>query len=160
MTKLSQIVIPRSNITAAPGQEFTVRGLNLIDLMLLLADYSPAMLKVFTDFQAVHQASGSFSVEDTKALLLQAIKEVPELVCAAIAMAADEYTPEAVENVRNLPLAVQADALEQIVVLSIRSEGELKKLQEIAVRWTETAAAMIAPSLSRYMAGSGKSARG
>lgn len=160
MTKVSQIVIPRSAITYAPGQEFLVRGLNLIDLMLLLADYSPAMLKIFTDFQAVHQANGSFSVEDTKALLLQAIKEVPELVCAAVALANDDYTPEAISTIRTLPLAVQADALEQIVVLSIRSEGELKKLQEIAVRWTEMAAAMVAPALSRYMAGSGKSARG
>lgn len=143
---LKSFVIARSIIgdPEDPTQNFSVRGLNLNDLTRLLIDHAPAMMKLYADFVATKDGKGPsdmFTSEMVKDMLRKALGEAPELIFGLIAYASDE--PDEIELASKLPVILQLEAMEQIVLLSIRSEAELKKLQEMVLRIIETVAVQV-----------------
>lgn len=161
MAKLSKIVIPRVAIRMgdADGQYFQVRGVNLTDLQVLMLSQAPQMAKVFEEFMELSD-DGGFTVDKTKELIVGSIKKFPRLVAAVIALAAGEGDDEqAINNAAELPLGMQIEALENIMVLSIKSDAQLKKLVEIVMGWMDrVATAMRQANLSLSADGSGTSA--
>lgn len=159
--KLSQIQVKRSKIPTDSGPDdfFEVRGVNVTDLMTLLNDHAPAMRKIYDMFVQDRKEGQPFNRDEVQKILINAIKEFPDVVLRAVAHAADD--PEGYETLRQMPLAVQADALEQVALLSIRSEAELKKFQETMLRLIRgvttvfTSMTVSTPSID----GSGKSAK-
>lgn len=95
-------LVDRKTEVAHEGHSFSVRGLSLEDMVVLLENHSDALARVFagdngTDFGEL-------------------IKEFPLFIAACIAYAADE--PELIEQVRRLPVGVQLRAIEAIWELS------------------------------------------
>jgi hypothetical protein len=154
--RLGEIVIETRDIEIGPGQFFTVRGLNLNDLIGVAFDHSPALVKLYDMFMAQHDAGEAFTMELVKKIGLQALREFPDTIFLLIAHAADE--PEAVATVRRLPLMAQLEAMEQIVILSIKSEAMLKKLQEIVLRLIEGVTTALSAASETSRIGFGKSA--
>lgn len=144
---LKSFVIERSIIgdPTNPAQQFAVRGLNLNDLTRLFISHAPVMMKLYADFVATKDDKGPsdmFTTKMVKDMLMKALGEAPELVFGLIAFASDE--PDEIETASQLPVMLQLEAMEQIVLLSIRSEAELKKLQEMVLRIIETVAVQVA----------------
>lgn len=160
--RLSEVVIETKPVPLSDqeGDHFDVRGINLNDLMRLAFTQSDAMRRLYEEVMArVKGDGGEFTTDEVKAILMDSVKDAPDLVFRAIAFAADE--PDEWDKVRKLPLVVQLDALEKIALLSLRSDAELKKLQEIIVRlieWT-TGIFLNVTTVTPSIGGSGKSAR-
>ena len=139
MSKLSSFIIETAVVgdEKTPGKHFTVRGLNLNDLTQAMITHAPSMVQIYQNFINRREGTASplFTSDMVKEMLMDALKEAPELVFSLIAYASDD--PDGVEHAARMPLVIQLEALEQIVVLSIKSEAELKKLQEIVLRIVE-----------------------
>jgi hypothetical protein len=135
MGKLSDVVIATKEIEVAPGSSFSVRGINLFDIQRLLVDHAPAMKDLFEQAVQMRQSGTPFTPETIKGLLVGALKQFPDMIVAAIAYAADE--PEAVDQVKRLPVVAQLEALQSMIVLSIESDAQLKKLMEIVIQMIE-----------------------
>ena len=98
---LRDLVDRRSEIKAG-DTSFTVRGLSLEDVVLLLDNHKDALIAIFntpdgTDFEEL-------------------IHQFPLFIAAAIAYAADEHGIE--EDVRKLPVGIQLRAIEEVWELS------------------------------------------
>jgi hypothetical protein len=144
-----------------PEETFPVRGLNLADLMQLGISHTPAMKALFEKgMRVVQESKEDFTPEDLKKLLFSALKDAPDLVFKGIAMAADE--PESWEKVKRLPMTAQLIALEEIFALSLKTDAELKKLQEVIFRLIEKAATFAEKLNAKGLltGGSGVSGRG
>lgn len=98
---LKDLVDQRTEI-AHNDLSFTVRGLSLEDMVVLLENHADALSRVFAG-----ERGTDFS---------ELIKEFPAFVAACIAYAAEE--PEMVDSVRRLPIGVQLRAIEAVWELS------------------------------------------
>jgi len=105
-------------------QKITVRGISAGDVMMAAQDYGPQMLLAF------NQLTQGAETKDTKQLIVEVAHELPELVAAAIALATDDYCPEAVEIAKKLPFNVQVEAVQAIFSETFYNEAEVKKLVE------------------------------
>lgn len=132
MSGLSDILIPYETVEVAPGMGFTVRGLNLADLFAVMREHTPTLVKLFAEFQSKHTPGRQFTEDMVRGMLQETVMEAPGLVFILIASASDE--PALVDKVSKLPLRVQLEALEKVIMLSIKTDGELKKLQEVILR--------------------------
>jgi hypothetical protein len=132
--KLTDLRLPEATIKVSDGS-FTVRGLSFSDLSSLMATHASAISLFFSNAMTKFQQN-KVNPEDIGLLAQEAIREFPGLVSAIIAVAADEDTPEGHAMAARLGATVQIEALEQIVILTIVSEAELKKVIEIVTRGT------------------------
>lgn len=130
---LRNIVIHREVIEVDETQTFKVRGITLFDLMQAVGDFGPQMALAFGKVTA-RDDSNPLTSADVKSRIRDLAKEFPDVLAAAIAMASDDYSVEAMKIVKELPMGVQLDAIERIARLSFRSEAEIKKLVESLVR--------------------------
>jgi len=124
---LRDITIHRTTVMYRE-QEISVRGISTSDLMVAAQDYGPEIAMIFGKLQ-------SGEVEgDTKKIIMDFVRELPEVVGAAIALASDDYTRETVKIASSLPFNVQVEAVEAIFHETFYSEAEVKKLIESLTR--------------------------
>ena len=116
------------------GAELELRGLSVEDLTTLAATLGPQMAMLFSSaMKQAHDAQDNpedLENFDISLAIVSALKDVPELVAACIALASDDYTEETVSLARRLPVPDQVAAIEAIFALTFRSESEVKKLME------------------------------
>lgn len=126
---LRNLVIRREVVSLPDGQSFEVRGLSLFDIMSVLTTYGPQMSIVFGKLTAAKR-QGPISGGMVKETIASLSQEFPDLLAAAIALAADDYSPEGLKIVKQLPLPTQIAAVETIFSLTFQSEGDVGKLAE------------------------------
>lgn len=130
---LRNIVIHRSTVAVDDDQSFEVRGITLFDIMQVLGDFGPQMSLAFGQITA-REKGLSLGKGEVKDRLADLAREFPDLLAAIVALASDDYSKEAMTIVRQLPMAAQVAALEQIFSLTFRSEAEMGKLMESLIR--------------------------
>lgn len=107
------------------GQNFEVRGIAMPDVMMAVKDYGPQLATLFAKVQ-----SGELETTDVRGAVVELAQELPDVIAAIIALAADAYTPERVAVFRKLPVPVQAEAIEAVFHETFASEADVKKLME------------------------------
>ncbi len=120
---------PARETVAFKGGEFSVRGLALDDVAVLMRHHMSdidALVNAFASDTTPEMAS---TVVVQHAITL--IKEAPGLVANLIALASDE--PDSVDNARRLGIAVQVRAIEAIAKLTFDEAGGPKKFVESLV---------------------------
>lgn len=130
MGKLSTVQIPTKEVPLPDGQSLTVRGLNLGDLLFLLGDQAPLMKELFDEFMRRAEEE-DITLDVTRELFFYALQKAPGLVFGALALANDEYTPEAIEIAKKMPTTTLVIIFEAILQMSISTDAELKKSVEI-----------------------------
>lgn len=120
---LKNITIPEQSIKVGDG-EITVRGISLSDLMTIVNVYGPEAAMAFGKIQK----TDSLDVKDIRKLVGSLTTEFPDMVAAAIALAADSYTPENMEMLKRIPFHKQIEVIEAMFSLTFTQEGEIKKL--------------------------------
>jgi hypothetical protein len=114
---------PLRRVIPFRGGEFSVRGIGLDDVAVLMHDYLSDIDRLFDlyDNSATKDlASAQFLVSLTR--------EAPALVGTLIALACDE--PNNVEQARKLSLPVQIEALKAILELTFEEAGGYRKFFE------------------------------
>jgi hypothetical protein len=158
--KLSDIKIDTATVEVDARQSFEVRGITFADLMEMTKDHLPAMRTIFDTFMKNRANGAVFGKEEVTGLLLDAVKEFPELIFRAIAMAADE--PDMVGLVKKLPMTAQLEAVEKICRLSLKTDADIKKFQETILRLIQGTTGLftnMTMPLDTLMTGYGKSER-
>lgn len=122
---LSNITIPEHKIVIGHGH-VTVRGISLSDLMVIVNVYGPQATLAFNEIQK----GGSLQSSDVRLLIGTLAKEFPDMVAAAMALAADSYNAETVEVLKRIPFNKQLEIIEAIFDATFPNEGEVKKLME------------------------------
>lgn len=119
---------PRRNTVAVPtnaGTEtMTVYGLEFIDICLIVRENRELVESLFG--LAIDQNPASPITVDT--IINRALVEAPLMVGAIIAYGAKQ--PDAFEQVLSLPIAVQFEAVEKILMLTAEGDYGLKKVME------------------------------
>jgi hypothetical protein len=111
------------------GGDFTVRGLSLSDVMLLVSKDRAAIAALFHKFL---QSGNDAALEDVTKLGSALIESAPDLAAEIIAIAADE--PDQVDVAKRLSFPAQISALEKIGELTFAAEGGPKKVVETVIR--------------------------
>ena len=122
---LKNITIPERTIQIGEG-EISVRGISLSDLMTIVNVYGPQASMAF----AKVQGSKSLDARDVRALIGSVATEFPDMVAAAMALAAESYDPDTVTLLKRIPFHKQLEVIEAIFHLTFTQEGEIKKLLE------------------------------
>ncbi len=136
--KFSDLVIPTKEVKVTPEQVFTVRGMAYVDLVIAMTDYSPALKLAFEAFEDHRMSGEKFTQGVVKKMLTNIIKESPDAVAAIICLAADDYSPEAIAQVRRLPIGTQLIFLGAIIELSMAGEADIKKVEEMVLGAIQT----------------------
>lgn len=102
---------------------FSVRGLSLSDLSILMRTHLPDIQLALTLWQQ-YQADGADG--DIAPVLLGLATDAPEIVAHLIALAAD--SPEASAQAKQLPLPLQLEALAHLFRLTFEEYGGLEKM--------------------------------
>lgn len=118
-------------------QKIQVRGISGIDLMAAAQDYGPEIALIFGKVTA-----GEYE-GDIKKAMVSVVREIPEVAAAAIAMASDDYCPEAVAVAKKLPFNVQLELIEAIFNETFYSEADVKKLAESLTRMIAAASGVL-----------------
>lgn len=126
---LKNITIPERTIFVGEG-EVSVRGISLSDLMTIVDVYGPEVSLAFGKIQGMKQVD----VKDVRSLIGVFAKEFPDMVAAAMALAAESYDKETVELLKRIPFHKQAEVIEEVFALTFTQEGEIKKLLESLTR--------------------------
>lgn len=124
---LRDVIISKTTVNYRE-QSFDLRGISATDVMLAAQDYGPQMALAFA------KVTAGDAIDDTQALILDVVKELPELVAAVIAMAADDYDPKVVKIAKSLPFNTQVECVEAIFSETFYNEAEVKKLIESLTR--------------------------
>lgn len=114
-----------------------VRGISASDLFMAAQDYGPQIALLFGKF-----TSGDMDA-DFKKHIGMFMKEAPELLGAVIAIATDDYCPEAIEIAKKLPGSVQVELVEAIFNETFYSEAEVKKLMESLSRMIQATSGVL-----------------
>ncbi len=131
MGKLRDIQIRTIPVFVDEEQSFDVRGLSASDVAALVQTHGMALSMAFGKVVAERSnGPGSINEAMVKDVLIKAATDMPEVLAAMIALAADSYEVEFIEVARRLPLMAQVAAGVAIFKLSMSSESELKKLVE------------------------------
>ena len=133
-------------------QPIEVRGICAADLMVAAQDYGPEIALIFGKV-----TSGDFDGDIKKAMMAFG-REVPNVVGAVIALAADDYDPEMVETAAKLPFNVQTELVEAIFNETFYSEADVKKLIESLTRMIAAVSGVLAETMpSNLVTGIGES---
>lgn len=127
-----------TKVVKAPGGEFSVRGLSLSDILVLVSAHRKAMSELFETFA---NSGSDANLENTQKLAGSVISSAPALAAEIIALAADE--PTEIENAKRLPFPAQLEALEIIGELTFATVGSPKKVVEIVIRAMEGASSLM-----------------
>lgn len=137
---------PKSETVTFPGGEFTVRGLSLQDLTVLLRTHYATANALFDRYigesamAAATAKSPEIATGDPREVVLEALEVAPGMISDVVARAADE--PDKAALVARLPLGVQVEAIEAVVRLTLEAEGGLEKFVETVLRLTGSLASV------------------
>lgn len=131
---------PLTETVALPdGETFSVRGLSLEDISILLRHHYEPIRVLFDRYvgaasaEAVTQTLGAEDVgPGLEDVFRDALSMAPGLLADAIALGADE--PDLADAARKLPVGVQIDAVEKVITLTLKAEGGVEKLTETVTR--------------------------
>ena len=127
---LANLSFPEAVIKTTGG-DFTVRGLNLDSVILLVRKHGEALDELFRHF-AASVVANEFANPDFAAIGGEIAHKAPMLAADVIANGAGE--PGMVEVARQLPFPIQIEALEKIGTLTFAMEGGPKKMLETVLR--------------------------
>lgn len=139
---LRDFVIQTKAIRSLNGSSFSVRGLSLNDITLLLQTSEPEVRSMFAIFLGVDKTA---SESDMLQTAVPALQQFPRLASTMIAIAADDCSVETLEIVQRLPMNTQVEALETILKLSFDAEGGPGKFLEIVTRAFQGMTALTKP---------------
>lgn len=125
MDQLETLILPSETVNFN-GQSLEVYGLGLAHITRIIREHRSVCAELYT--KAV-QGELAGSVEE---IALSMMDDFAPL--AAVAIACGMRSPKSAEKAAQLPLSVQADALEKIINLTLVAEGGLEKLMERVVR--------------------------
>lgn len=123
-TATEEVALPK-------GKSFSVRGICLDDLTLLLRHRGAEIRAFFAKYNA-DPAKGGLPAAFSADVGMTLLEAAPMLVAEIIACAADE--PAMIAKAAKLPLNAQLDALEKIATLTFDAEGGPKKFIEAVIR--------------------------
>lgn len=118
--------VPARSVVSFKGGEFSVRGLALDDIAVLMRNHLSdinALVDVFGKDVTDEAAIGAVAQH-----AIALIREAPGLVANLIALASDE--PDSVDHARRLLMPVQVRAIEEIAKLTFEEAGGPKKFFE------------------------------
>ena len=135
---LRNIVIPTATI-AVGDSEFSVRGISAFDIGRAFEDFGAQLSIAFA--MAIRREEGqTFSSDLVRSRIKELVSECPDVVAAIVAMAADDYSREAMAVFKKLPLMEQIATLEAIYGLTFKNDGDLGKLVELVTQGMASAA--------------------
>ena len=123
---LADFDIAMKDVPLPNGKSFSVRGVSLVDISMLLRNRGDEIRAFFSKYSADDAA------DQTSAAGMKLLESAPDLAAELIACAADE--PKMVKTALRLPISVQLDALEKIAELTFDAEGGPKKFFEAVIR--------------------------
>ena len=130
------LTFPEEPVTFAGGK-FSVRGLALSDITILVAFHKDRLGELFEQF-AVPGADSKLELtpESGVPFALAFIQMAPTIAAHIIALAdvREEGEDPDILTALKLPLDVQLDALEKILKLTFQMEGGPKKVLEMVMR--------------------------
>ena len=121
---IKNLTIPERTITVGEAGEISVRGISLADLMTVVNVYGPQATMAFAKVQKMD----SLDVADVRTLIGSMATEFPDMVAAAMALAAESYDPDTIALLKRIPFHKQIEVIEAIFSLTFSQEGEIKKL--------------------------------
>ena len=131
MSTLSEYKIQKSKVSVSGGQTITVRGLGIDSIVALIRGQGDVMRDLYS-----RAVEGKLSVENTGDLLELLLEEAPVVAALIIAFGSDE--PDNWEICMEMPLVDQLVLFEEIILLTLVTEGGVKKIQEIILRATKS----------------------
>lgn len=140
-------------IIKVTGGEFSVRGLALNEIMLLVQKRRETLRAAFDNLSATEEG---IDLGDQKETIANLLHEAPELIAEVIALASGDYCDETMAIARKLPMPEQMEALEAVGRLTFATEGSLKKVIETVTRVMVSATGAM-EDLSGSTNGSGES---
>ena len=131
MGTLSKYKIKKSKVKVSGDQTITVRGLGVDSIVALIRGQGDVMRDLYS-----RAVEGKLSVENTGDLLELLLEEAPVVAALIIAFGADD--PGSWEKCMEMPLGDQLALFEEIILLTLVTEGGAKKIQEIILRATKS----------------------
>lgn len=125
---LKHLKLRVEQVEVSDGETFTVRGLGLEDILILVQSHQA---NLGTLFDEVVSAGAQLTVADSSSVASMLFEVAPAAANHIIALGADE---EDMELVKRLPFPVQLDALEKIGSLTFTTAGGPKKVVEAIMR--------------------------
>lgn len=107
---LQDFVVRREEIGLPDGDKFTVRGLGFSDVTRLMALYGPTLTLLFEKFIGDIRLK-TLTPESVGFVINEVLKDAPEIAYKIIAIAADEDGTKGENNIPNIGIVAQADAL-------------------------------------------------
>lgn len=115
--------------------DFTVRGIELKDLVFLMEVHRDDLERLYTILSSRQQLPSDefFDISVTVDIIVDFIKTSPAVVATLIALCSDEDIADAMRAINYLPLPIQSEALQQIALLTFGDMVRLKNF--VAGTW-------------------------
>lgn len=131
---LKDLELPVAQVQVSDTVSFTVRGLSLADISVLLNSNGKELGMIFNKVRDELQGrADGITANDVQYFAKMLFDKAPDLVAKAIALAADD--PGESEKIKRLRFTVQIIAIQEVLRLTFTTEAELKKLVEIVIQW-------------------------
>ena len=131
---LKDLELPEARVQVTDEVFFTVRGLSLSDISVLLNSHGKELGLIFNKVKDELQGrSDGITANDVQHFARVIFDKAPDLVAKAIALAADDPGEE--DKIKRLRFTVQIIAIQEVLRLTFTTEAELKKLVEIVIQW-------------------------
>jgi hypothetical protein len=129
---------PRVETILAGEETVALRGLNVNDVSILLDAHRPMIEQMVGLMNDMEQGTSLESRVDR--LIVESIQRAPDLVAGIICLAADE--PDAADQAKSLPFAVQVEALVHVFTLTFQETGGLGNFLAVLRRVLDGAKAL------------------
>lgn len=127
-TTLGGYIVPSKTVEIDDEASVTVRGLSVSDLVEIVDNYLAEVTAIYNEYLAEKEKTERVSLDWVRAMFETYIRQSPDLLYAVILKGAEEDgSPEAIANLRKIPIIAQYDLIEAVLLLTIRSEVELGK---------------------------------
>lgn len=133
-----------------------LRGLGFEDICRLARDHAPLLAVIYKRF--MDEKAVGFTAEGLGALISAGMAEFPQAAAFIIGLAADDTSPETLDNIRRTRLTVQMECMQKIIGLTFISESEIKKLVEIVTEMMAATSSAMAVLTLPEPSGSGNGA--
>ena len=131
---LKDLELPSAKVQVSDEVFFTVRGLSLSDISVLLNSHGKELGLIFQKVKDELQGrSEGITANDVQYFAKVLFDKAPDMVAKAIALSADDPGEE--DKIKRLRFTVQIIAIQEVLRLTFTTEAELKKLVEIVIQW-------------------------
>ncbi|WP_420383656.1 phage pre-tape measure protein [Novosphingobium sp.] len=135
-------------IEISEGDTFTVRGLDLVDVVKLASQNTSELATLFKELSNGGDLSADLG--ERSSIIFNAFVNVPNVLVQIIALGAGE---EDVGLVRLLPMVAQIEAVEKIANLTFAMNSPIKILETITRAMNELVASISNRALSQATSG-------